>query len=214
MTMAELIHTPPSPRVPREEATTELIAAMREIIRYAIMTLSALRDPDARFLGMAQAPVEIVRDATEAYGYSSPRLRRFQPSPKHVAQMEIVMPWLAWLRRQKDGEIALRRLIGWSMGVQTWRLGMREECSEQTILNRMDRSVVAIIKQFASVTLPVEKIEEPFDGPKYSLVTDRLPGPHGGEVRVMKVYIGGDGFYRGGKPVRDGREKAERKKFT
>lgn len=184
----------------------DLFDALKEIIRRAVMTLAALRDPDKRFQGLSRLPVGIVHDVQEAYGYSSASVRNFAPSPKEVEQMEVVLPWLAWVRRE-EGEIAIRRILGWSMGASLWRLGQREKCSDRTITNRIDRSVVAIIKQFVGVSVEVEIINEPYKGANYALVYDKPPGPHGGEVTIKKVYIGGLGYMVGGKRWNNGQER-------
>src|SRR3990167_6073221 len=123
----------------------DLFHCMREIIRRAVMTLAALRDPDRRFMGWSRLPVHVVHDIQEAYGYSSASVRGFSPSPQEVDQMEIVLPWLAWLR-QSEGDLACRRILGWAMGAALWRLGQREKCSDRTVTNRIDRSIAAIIK--------------------------------------------------------------------
>ena len=79
----------------------ELLQAMREIVRIAIMTLAALRDPDRRYQGFASMPQNVVHDVREAYGYSSATVREFIPSAFHISQMEVVLPWLAWVRREE-----------------------------------------------------------------------------------------------------------------
>jgi hypothetical protein len=122
--------------------------------------------------------------------------------------MEIVAGWLAWLRRT-EGEQALRRLIAWTLGVQTWRIGRREGCSEQTVRNRMDRSVAAIIRQFAAADLSVEIVEDMKMTKPYSMVTEPnivTDNP----VTLRKVYIYDKGMFLGSKRLRDGREKAEK----
>lgn len=198
----------PEDRKP-EDVRTEVLLAMREILRYAIMTLAALPDPDARFLGWAQMPVNVVHSVKEAYGYSSTFVRRFQPTPAHVQQMERVGPWLAWMRRE-CGEEALQRLIGWSMGVPAWKLGQREGCSEKTVMNRMDRSVAAVIRQFSGADIVVEEVEEPIDGVKYAVIFERPDATSNSPVKFMKIYIGGRGMWRGGKYLRDGSHRAEK----
>ena len=94
----------------------QLVTAMREIIRRAVITLAVLRDPDKRFLGLSQLPQHVVHDVKEAYGYSSVSVREFQPTALEISQMEVVLPWLVWLRRD-HGDIEARRFIGWAMGV-------------------------------------------------------------------------------------------------
>lgn len=177
----------------------DLLNAMRQIVRRAVMTLAAVRDPDHRYLGWATLPANLVRDVKEAYGYSSASLRNFQPTAYEITQMDIVLPWLAWLRRE-EGEAAIRRIIGWSMGAALWRLGQREHCSEETINNRINRSISRMILQFTGASIPVERIEEPYKGATYAMVLESPPGPHG-ECVVMKVYVGGLGFVKGGRRV-------------
>jgi Domain of unknown function (DUF6362) len=189
----------------------ELLAAMREIIRYAVMTLNAVRDPDAHYRGWAKLPTTIVRDIADAYGYSTPWVRRFSPTPRDVQQMEAVMPWLAWLRRE-EGQVAIRRIIAWSLGVSLWRIGQREECSDQTILNRIDRSVARIIKNFTNADIPIEYIEEPYQGVVYAMIFEKPPGPVTGEITLMRIYVGGKGIWKAGRYLRDGTHKIERLK--
>jgi hypothetical protein len=187
-----------------DEIRAELIGAVREIVRYALMTLNALRDPDKRYQGWARLPMHVVHDTREAYGYASPAVRRFHPTPRDIDQMEVVVPWLAWLRRE-HGECAVRRVIGWSLGLPLWRIGQREGCSDRTVSNRIDRSICAIIQQFVGVDLPVERIEEPYRGQVYAMVWEYPQGPVSGEVKLMKIYIGGRGLWQAGKGFLDGR---------
>lgn len=190
----------------------ELLFAMREIVRYAVMTLAALRDPDARYLGLASMPVSVVHDIQQAYGYSSTFVRRFHPSPLEMQQMEIVLPWLAWVRRE-EGDIACRRIIGWAMGAPLWRLGQREGCSDRTILNRIDRSISAIILKFTGANIEVEKIEEKYKDTAYAMILDKSAGPHG-EVMVRKVYVCGVGFMKNGKRIRNSADKYDLAKLS
>jgi len=179
----------------------EAIAAVRELIRYSIMTLSAMKDPDAKYLGLAQLPQHIVHDIKEAYGYSAASVRSFRPTAQDITQMEYFAGWLSWLRRT-EGEKALRRLIGWSMGVATWRLGQREGCSDDTIMNRINRSIAAMIRHFLKFNIVIEQVDEPFKGAVYAAVLQKPPGPHGGEVQFMKVYVSDLGFMKGGRRLK------------
>lgn len=183
-----------------------LLEAMREIIRVAIVTLAAVRDPDRRYLGLSQMPVHVVHDIREAYGYSSATVREFIPNSFHISQMDVVLPWLAWVRRE-EGDAAIRRIIGWAMGVAGWRLGQREKCSERTIQNRIDRSVCAIIRQFAGVEVDVERVDEPYKGATYAMVFERPTGTDA-PVVIRKVYVGGIGMVKGGKRLRTAIETA------
>ncbi len=128
-----------------------MLSSLREVVRRAWQTLSVLRDPDLRFFRRGGWLFSVVHDVNQAYGYSSAKARAFQPSPEDVSRMEIVMGWMAWLRRA-EGELALKRIIGWSMGVPLWQMARREGCSERTITNRIDRSLNAVLKAFGDWT--------------------------------------------------------------
>jgi uncharacterized protein DUF6362 len=182
----------------------ELIQAMREIIRRAVLTLVAVRDPDKRYLGMARLPQTVVHDVNQAYGYVSASLR-FVPSSYEIDQMEIVLPWLAWLRHGLKDDRSCRRILGWSMGVPVYKLAQREDCSERTILNRIDRSICEIIQQFVGVGVEVEHIDEPYKSTPYALVMAKPDGPHG-VAKIQRVYIGGVGFMKGSRRIRRGDE--------
>lgn len=177
----------------------ETLAAVRELIRYAIMTLSALKDPDRKYLGLAQMPQNVVHDTQQAYGYSSATVRSFRPTAQDISQMEFFGAWLSWLRRT-EGELALRRIIGWSMGAALWRLGQRENCSGDTIKNRIDRSIAAMIAHFAGTNITVDIVDEPYKGAIYASVVEKVPGPHG-ECVLMKVYVADYGFMKNGKKL-------------
>lgn len=187
-------------------AKIDLLSAVREIVRRAIITLAATRDPDKRFLGLSQMPQNVVHDVQEAYGYSSTAVRNFQPTAYEITQMDVVLPFLAWLRRQ-EGDIAVRRIIAWSMDVPNWRIAQREGCSERTILNRIDRSMVAIIGKFMGGGVEVEEIDEPYRGTPYALVFER-PTIMNAPIQVLKVYVGGLGMVRGGRKLRTAIETA------
>jgi hypothetical protein len=190
-----------------EQIATEALAVLKEIVRRAIMTLWTLKDPDRKYQRPVSAGwlLSVVRDRQESYGWAN---YGFEPTPHDISQMEIVAGWLAWLRRT-EGEQALRRIIAWTLGVQTWKIGMRERCSEQTIRNRIDRSIVAIMRQFASADISVEIVDDPKVTNPYAMVTE--PNVVTNQPVVLrKVYVYDKGFYRGSQRVRDGREKAEK----
>jgi hypothetical protein len=128
--------------------------------------------------------------------------------------MEIVMTWMAWLRR-REGEIALRRIIGWSMSVPVWQLAKREKCSERTIMNRIDRSLNAVLKEFLAMDADPDVVEE--SRPDTEAVrgfaaasTAVLDHPDG--ITPGKVWIHGIGWMFRGKPWDRGDRLAE--KFT
>ncbi len=63
-------------------------------------------------------------------------------------------------------------------------------------MNRMDRTISGVILKFTGADLPVEEIEEPFKGVSFAIIFERPDATSNGEVRPMKIYVGGQGFYR------------------
>ena len=185
---------------------SQLLSAMREIVRRAILTLAAVKDPDKRFMGFSSLPQHVVQDVKEAYGYSSASVRSFAPTAYEIDQMEVVLPWLAWLRRE-EGETAMRRIIGWTMDVPMWRLAHREDCSERTITNRIDRSMSKMIGQFWGDEVEIEYVDEPYKSTPYAMIIER---PEGRDRKcvIQKVYVGGVGMMKGGKKLRTAIEAA------
>jgi hypothetical protein len=195
-----------------DEIRQECLTAVREIVRDSVKTLHALPDPDARFRGLAKISLNFVRTAEEAYGYSSPSVRKWIPKPRHIDQMWKIMPCLAWLRRM-EGELAILRIWGWALGVPLWRQGQRESCSDQTILNRIDRSITHIIREFTSTEIEIEYLDEPLEGVVYAVIFEKAPGPVTGIIEFKKIYVGGKGMWKQGRGyLRDGTHKIERMK--
>jgi hypothetical protein len=190
-----------------EQIAADVLAVMKAIVRRAIMTLWTLKDPERRYLTPRSSSwlLSIVRERSESYGWAN---YGFDPTPHDISQMEVVAGWLAWLRRT-EGEQALRRLIAWTLGVQTWRIGTRERCSERTIRNRIDRSIAAIVQKFAGADISVEIINDPKITKPYAMVTE--PNVVTDDPVVLrKVYVYDKGFYIGSKRHDDGRRKAEK----
>jgi len=187
-----------------------MLASLREVVRRAWQTLAVLRDPDLHFFRRGGWLFSVVHDADQAYGYSSAQTRAFQPTNEDVSRMEIVMRWMAWLRRT-EGELALKRIIGWSMGVPLWRMARRESCSERTITNRIDRSLNAVLKAFGDMDAAPAVIEEPqHHGPRLrGHVAERPTGMQAGMLEPGKVWIDGIGWMFKGRPWDDGHALAE-----
>lgn len=190
-----------------ERTAADALALMKAIVRRAIMTLFTIKDPDRKYLNAGQSGwlLSTIRERAESYGWAS---YGFVPLPSDISQMEVVAGWLAWLRRT-EGEQSIRRLIAWTLGVQTWKIGMREKCSEQTVRNRIDRSIVAIMRQFMAADFTVEVVEENKLPQPYAMVTEKSTGTDN-PVLLKKVYIHDKGFYIGPKRWDDGRRKAEK----
>lgn len=186
----------------------ELLAAMREVVRTTVMTLNALVDPHKKYQGFARLPVEIVHDAKEAYGYTSARIRRFQPSAREISQMEVIAPWLAWLKREHGAE-HFRRIWAWALGAPTWLMAEREGCTQRTVLNRIDRALCLLIRQFMGRDVAIAPVDEGIDRQSYAVIFDHPDRTRadGLPVKKMKIYIGGKGLWRGGKYLDNGHRK-------
>jgi hypothetical protein len=215
---------------PKDDAR-KLLAGLRDVVKKAIWTLVALRDPDRQYMGGGTAWLLPVVRQWDEYNSSAPRVRQFNPTPADVSHMEIVAVWLAWLRRE-ESESALRRIWAWALAVPTWKIAQREGCSEKTVLNRVDRSLNAILKHFGATDAEIEAIEEKVGtgrksasprqgrvgdgGPAFMserpLMDDTLAGVR---LRVLDlIYVDGVGLMKGGKRHRDGSEAVDRKKIA
>ena len=188
-----------------------MLASLREVVRRAWQTLSVLRDPDLHFFRRGGWLFSVVHDMNQAYGYSSTQARGFQPTPEDVSRMEIVMGWMAWLRRA-EGELALKRIIGWSMGVPLWQMARREGCSERTITNRIDRSLNAVLKTFGDMDAEPPVIEEKarHDPRMRAHLSERPTELQEGTLQPGKLWIDGIGWMFKGRPWDDGHALAEK----
>ncbi|MFI5014519.1 MAG: DUF6362 family protein [Hyphomicrobiales bacterium] len=191
------------------EAKT-MLAALREVVRRAWQTLAVLRDPDLHYFRRGGWLFSVVHDVNEAYGYSSAQARGFRPTHEDVSRMETVMGWMAWLRRA-EGELALKRIIGWSMGVPLWQMARRENCSERTIANRIDRSLNGVLKAFGGLDAEPPMIEEkPRNGAAMRAhVTEKPTAMEAGTLQPGKLWIDGIGWMFKGLPWDDGHRLAE-----
>jgi hypothetical protein len=183
-----------------DDVRLELLQAVREIIRDGVIVAAA--QPDNVFPLLSQLKINVVNDVSEAYGYSTPWTRQ-SFSPRQIAQAQIVDSWLAWLG-QVEGRHAINRIKSWANGAPLWILGQRERCTARTIDNRINRSVVKIITQFTGTDLPVEFVDEPFENTVHAMIWEHAPGPVTGKIELMKIYVGGRGFWRDGKYFNDG----------
>jgi hypothetical protein len=186
----------------REEAK-QLLDALRTLVKRSWKTLAAIKDPDGKYLGLKSGWVfSVVNDAQESYGWSAVKVR-FVPSAEDISNMESVMTWMAWLRRER-GDHELGRIRDWSFGVPVWKMADREGCSERTILNRIDRSLAAIIAEFMAASPEVEIIEERGGRSAESFCLERPYIGMGGSLDPGKVYIADIGWMFRGKPWNKG----------
>ncbi|MGF6431478.1 DUF6362 family protein [Bradyrhizobium elkanii] len=183
-------------------------SALKVAIKRGIVVLDALGDTELKFQSMSQVWNRATADAVLAYGYNETRVR-IVPTAREIAQAETVADWLAWLGHHHGG---IPRLVAWAHDDPIWRMAERERCSERTIHNRIDRSVALILEHFGGVELTLEVVDEragPAHPPNFmtgrgTVGVNPVVNPHG------KVWIGGVGWMKDGRPWRDGRDKAAR----
>jgi len=142
----------------------ERFASFKRMVREALLVYSRMPDVDARFRTGLRAKwgFSVVYEEMD-YGvrYDPPWLKHVA-SPQEITEMEAVMGWMAWLRRQPgQGEPAIRRIIGWAMGTPISTLAWREHRCERTIENRIDRSLALIFCEFLAVIVMVDVVDEP-----------------------------------------------------
>jgi hypothetical protein len=129
-----------------------LLAALKTAVRDAILVMLALPDGlDPRRYQLRSMWLPVADDPGLAYAYTEVKTPRLVPSPKDITRAEIVDSWLVWLRAE-EGKRAVHRVFHWARGVPTWMQAQRENCSGRTVLNRIDRSMAAILREFYSWT--------------------------------------------------------------
>lgn len=191
-----------------------MLSALKAAVRHAIQTMAALPDSDdPRRFQVRAMWVGVPDDPGLAYAYNETRPPRIVPSPKDVTRAEIVNSWLVWLRAE-EGKRSLGRIVAWAKGAPKWQLAQRENCSERTIVNRIDRSMAAILREFLDEEATVDKIEEPaaMAVRHYHSAFEATTGGAGVRQDFGKVWIAGIGFMRDGRRLRDGREKVDDKR--
>jgi hypothetical protein len=186
-----------------------MLAALKAAIRNGVLVMQAMDDLDYKYRRPLTSTWRISApdDPNTAYAYTELKLR-FVPSPRDITRAEYVDGWLVWLRGE-EGKAGAHRVWHWARGAPTWLQAQRERVSEKTIVNRIDRSMAKILREFLCTEAEVGIVEEPADDPVLSFHaehTSDITGAIGGHA---KVFIDGVGYMRDGRRVRDGREKVE-----
>lgn len=180
-------------------------AALKVVIKRAIIVLDAMGDSELRFQQTAQVWKRAIDDAGMAYGWTETRVR-FIPTAREIAQAEVVADWLTWLGVHHGG---VGLLVAWANDDPIWRIAEREKCSERTIHNRIDRSVAAILKEFGGLEAGIPEIEERPQKPHTpNFMTERPRYTEDGKIAQHgKVWIDGVGFMKNGKRLSNGQNK-------
>jgi hypothetical protein len=128
----------------------------------------------------------------------------------------MVDSWLMWLSlRQGDGVRQAARIQDWARGKAVWLMAQREDCSERTIINRIDRSMALMLAELFNVHVDLEPpVLERLETHPLSFFLEKPVSNYAGtRSNFGKAFVHGTGFVRNGKPLRDGRHKAEDKKL-
>jgi hypothetical protein len=179
-------------------------AEVKAKVRNAWIVFARLPDSDARFRqGLRGGWIfPVVRDPGESYGWQPPWLKAVS-TPKEISEMETVMEWMAWLRRF-EGDVALRRVMGWAAGMPMLVLASREQCSARTIANRINRSLAKIMLEFLSVVAVIDPMGDDKPKKRRQRITSftQPPARSSGSgpstadapdfLEPGKVYVGGD----------------------
>lgn len=193
-----------------------MLAALKLAIRDGVLVMIALGDVDIRYRGALRSTwsISTVDDPGLAYAYNEIQTPRIVPTPRDITRAEIIDGWLVWLRGA-EGRRALYRVAAWARGLPIWLLAQQEHCSERTIVNRIDRSMTAILREFLDEETTVAPIEEPPVLPvrHYRASWEMDIGAAGIRQDFGKVWIDGVGFMKDGRRLRDGREKADSKRL-
>jgi hypothetical protein len=162
--------------------------------------LARMPDPDARFRrGLGGGWIfPFVRDPGESYGWHPPWLKAVS-APEEISEMEIVMEWMAWLRRQPlEGDRALKRIIGWAAGIPMAVLAAREHCTARTINNRINGSLAKIMLNFFATAVVIDPVR---DEPRRQRITSFTQRPSTAaapdSLEPGKVFVGGRFYFRG-----------------
>lgn len=194
-----------------ERTPAQYHAALKAVVKRAIIVLDAQGDSEMRFQNTGQVWNRAINDAGMAYGYTETRVR-FIPTAREIAQADVVADWLTWLGVHHGG---VPRLVSWAHDEPIWRMAERERCSERTIHYRIDRSIAAILAEFLDVEVRIPEInEKPGRAHTPNFMTERpaVPsGPDHTERHLIeqhgKVWIDGIGFMKNGRRINTGHDK-------
>ena len=115
-------------------------ALVERLVERAVLTLFSLPDRERSILTRnGGAWPEVVRLASEAYGYTPPRTRRFRPTPHDVTIMLPVWEWLVWLKRRSESDYRL--VIAVAVSTPWHILVARYKVNEKTVRRWHDNAI-------------------------------------------------------------------------
>lgn len=131
----------------RETSFAFVIAMVKARLREAAATLKRMRLEKGDYPNQRLAwwP-EVVRQASEAYGYHAAKTVRIMPDPAAIDRMEEALRWLLWLDNGNQ------RLV-WARAEKiTWRqLETADGRSRETLRKAHDAALAVIIGRLAAV---------------------------------------------------------------
>lgn len=181
-----------------------LIKIFREIIRRGVQTIRAYDDKEAKYLAGGRNWATILDDPNLAYGYNSTSFH-YKPTAQEIDQSFEVWDWLKWLE-QVHGKRDFQRVMAWASGISVSLIAKRENCSEKTVMNRIDRSVAVIANKFAGGNLKVFVVDEPYRETDFAFVIEK-PKFGGKPDKIKRVFVYSQGYFLNGKKWNDGRRK-------
>ena len=128
-----------------EIETTE--ALVERLVERSVLTLFSLPDREHSLLiKRGGSWPEIVRMASEAYGYTPPRTRRFRPTPHDVSVMLHVWSWLTWMKRRSESDYRL--VVAVAVSTPWHVLVARHSVNERTIRRWHDNAIRSLASWF------------------------------------------------------------------
>lgn len=110
-------------------AAINIVDVERRFLR-ACKTCRALPDRERRFHKVETGWPEIVREASDAYGYTEVTLPRFRPTPFDVSDMLTALAWARGLQ-QNEFRLAWSRSFDLSFGQIGRRIGRSDETARR-----------------------------------------------------------------------------------
>lgn len=130
---------------PRDTSFAMVVAMVKARLREAAATLKRMRLEKWDYPSQRAAwwP-DVVRLASDAYGYQDTHVARSSPQPQAIDRMEEVLGWLLWL------ENGSQRLV-WARAERlTWRqLETNDGRSRETLRKVYDKALAVIVGRMA-----------------------------------------------------------------
>ena len=138
---------------------TSLSHSVRDALRRAILTLAAMPGRIGPQFPVNCLANRIVREKSDAYGYTPERLR-FQPTPRDVTVYLEVLGWITWYECFVDRRRA-RVFWAWAKGFSQERISRELGVSRQAIHQWLNDVCEAVMLQYPGETKRI--CDQPLD---------------------------------------------------